>query len=699
MERRIIKLCLLLLVATTLLVVLLGCAKNQNKPGKSTDKNSETKKLFLNYLEHLESFPSSFTYGDKTYKGFDKDFQEIDRKSEEKSKSELTVITLKHNDGKLQVTIEAEYYNDYNAYEWTLWFENVGGDNTEAIKDINSADIKFTGSNPILKGINGDGVKLHSHYEKNLTELQEVNVESNTGRPTHSTFPYYNLEYADGGVLLAIGWAGCFRANFTTNDNSTSYTAGLYDFDAYLKPGEKIRTPLMSFVYYSGRNENDTMNLWRKWYIECNMPTIASEEVYTPKLIYHPGRMTSLMLTATEDKFIKLADKIKQEGIEYDILHMDAGWYTNAQGATINSWLETGSWEVNKTKFPTGFASLKELGLQDGFGTGLWFEPEWFRINVDTFVQRNPEFNKDWLIYLDAAWTNEAKEPWYLLNIGNDEAWQWIFDRMCSVIDVAQISILKIDFNADPGPSWRYQDEAEGLSRKGITENYYIQGYYKLYEALRAKYPDMMIGSCASGGGRNDLETMRLAVIMNATDYNSDDSEVKQGMNWSLAQWIPYHDSLTRQSGSQKVNVVDLYDVRSNYSPSWIMAYNLSQKSFDWDTLRQAVNEWNSIKKYYYSNYYTLTDWNNNKTDWIGWMYFDESDQGGFIQMFRPENSKIQNQVMLLYGLDPNATYTISDPDGYNSITATGESLMTEGLIYNMPQPRYASLLYIEKNK
>ena len=54
----------------------------------------------------------------------------------------------------------------------------------------------------------------------------------------------------------------------------------------------------------------------------------------------------------------------------------------------------------------------------------------------------------------------------------------------------------------------------------------------------------MLIDSCASGGRRNDLETMRRAVPLWRSDY-AFETIGHQGMTYGISFWLPYHGTGT----------------------------------------------------------------------------------------------------------------------------------------------------------
>ena len=42
-------------------------------------------------------------------------------------------------------------------------------------------------------------------------------------------------------------------------------------------PGEKMRTPLVAFVRYDGRDIDRATNLWRRWLIDCNLRKVTDD--------------------------------------------------------------------------------------------------------------------------------------------------------------------------------------------------------------------------------------------------------------------------------------------------------------------------------------------------------------------------------------------------------------------------------------
>ena len=98
------------------------------------------------------------------------------------------------------------------------------------------------------------------------------------------------------------------------------------------------------------------------------------------------------------------------------------------------------------------------------------------------------------------------------------------------------VDFYRQDYNIDPLNFWRDADEPD---RQGISEIRYVEGYLAYWDALLERNPGLRIDSCASGGRRNDLETMRRAVPLLRSDYLLEPVG-QQTHTYGIALWIPF---------------------------------------------------------------------------------------------------------------------------------------------------------------
>src|ERR1039457_1103667 len=103
--------------------------------------------------------------------------------------------------------------------------------------------------------------------------------------------------------------------------------------------------------------------------------------------------------------------------------------------------------------------------------------------------------------------------------------------------DTATTEIYTLSLHdALPISIWRANDASD---RQGITEIKHVVGYLAYWDELRRRFPAMLIDTCASGGRRNDLETLRRAVPLWRSDFAYEPAAMQQ-MTYGMALWIPY---------------------------------------------------------------------------------------------------------------------------------------------------------------
>ena len=85
----------------------------------------------------------------------------------------------------------------------------------------------------------------------------------------------------------------------------------------------------------------------------------------------------------TEENAKKCIDAYAAMGLKPDFWWMDAGWYPCG-----GSWPNTGTWEVDKTRFPNGLRAVTDYLHQKGIRSNLWFEPE--RVTAEHLAPQQP---------------------------------------------------------------------------------------------------------------------------------------------------------------------------------------------------------------------------------------------------------------------------------------------------------------------
>ncbi len=688
-------------------------------------------KTYLEMCARPALFPVRFRYGGELIKGFGPElFQQTGRADSMEHGIRRCCLNFLF-DGQIVVRAETEYDPEFSAYGWTVWFENAGTEDTKVISDLVCADLVFPGGHPLLRGILGDHINQYRPYTYDLCR-QDAAFRAVTGRATHVNFPYFMLETDEGTSMIAIGWAGTWEAEFRAVDAGTRLNAsGVVGLKTYLKPGERIRTPQMYIVACPSpeRDAQAASNHWRRWFLSRVMPrkSACSAEPVQPMitncLASDTGRPNSDgSISEYSGSWKPSMEKYYEEGLEMDLRWVDAGWYCDAENQTVPAdwWGTVGTWTLDRTKWPErSFRDSVDYAMARGTRTLLWFEPE--RVTQTEALEKNYGYNPKWIL------TDGGSVK--LNHLGDPDCVRWLADKILATMETHGIHMYREDFNCDPAPIWRLADDAQPGQRTGITENLYIQGHYRLWDMILAycrkhdKLP--FIDSCASGGGRNDLESMRRAVPLLRSDSDRTSTGLRLAMTTSFMEWIPCCGASAKETTDQlAAGAPDLYVLRASYLPvlNYGFAY-VHDKTLNYDLLRKGQQEWKQIRPYFYGDFYVLTPWHPEQaTDrWTVFMFLhpergaekaengedavkcpDPAERrGGVIMAFRQEQCPEPSVTVRLRGLCDDTEYEISDIDANaeyrgNSVACAKGSRLQAGLRITLPEARSAAILFLK---
>ncbi|MEM8945730.1 MAG: alpha-galactosidase, partial [Planctomycetota bacterium] len=525
-------------------------------------------------------------------------------------------------------------------------------------------------------------------FETVLSVNSTLILRTTGGRATNAALPYFNIAWPtpEQGALLAIGWPGQWQAEFQRDhDLGLTISGGQETTKFTLRPGEEVRSPLVAFLQYEG-DWLSGQNLWRRWMIDHNLPRPEGKLPGT-QLLACSSHQYSEMLEASEENQKLFIDRYLEEGFPLAYWWMDAGWYRND-----GTWQNTGTWEVDRQQFPSGLRTITDHARSKGVKSIVWFEPErvttrsWLYDERPQWLLRAPP-NPGGLHYDNA---------WRLLNLGNPEALRWLIEHIDGLIKSEGIDLYRQDFNIAPLEFWLANDRPD---RQGITEIRYNEGYLAFWDALLQRNPGIRIDSCASGGRRNDLETLRRSVPLLRSDKLFEPRS-QQNHTYGMSMWMPYYGtgthigkSLIGQAGS---NVVDVYEFRSQMGPSVTACWDLRDESLDYDTLRTLSAQLKRASPNYLGDYYPLSAYlrDDQTNGWMAWQWWRPEVGKGVVHAFRREAAQDSRQSYRLHGLDPTATYTIDNADHDASYRKTGKELMEDGLQIELKDPRSAALVF-----
>jgi len=558
----------------------------------------------------------------------------------------------------LRVTAVVKAFKRYPAVDWVLYFENQGAQDTPIIEDLQALDVMLRTGNSkraaVVHQIAGDSCDARSFaaFDANLEVGGSVHMAPTGGRPSSiSAFPFFNIQYADEGVITAIGWSGQWAASLERGQSGpTRLRAGMEQTHLLLHPGERIRTPRILLLAWKG-DRQAAHNRFRRLLLFSYAPKEKGRPVRLPVVSQCFDRYCwSRPEWATEAGQIAAARFAKKVGC--DAHWLDAAWF---EGGFPNG---VGNWYCRPKEFPNGLKPIGDMCHKLGLRFVVWFEPE--RVAAGSQIAReHPEF-----VF---GGSNGG-----LFKLSHPAARRWLTELLSQRITEFGIDVYRNDFNIDPLSFWRQNDSPE---RQGMTEIRYVEGLYQMWDELRARHPGLLIDNCSSGGRRIDLETiMRSAPLWRSdTSCSPGHPDWNQSQSYGLSLYIPLHTACGWTP--------EPYDFRSSATGGAISQFDYLNPEFPVQLAQATMAEAKENQKFWYGDFYPLTGCTVAPDHWMAYQLHRADLNAGLVLAFRHAESNYPALAVALQGLNPATKYEVEfteDARQKRVKTLTGRKLMSE---------------------
>lgn len=290
-----------------------------------------------------------------------------------------------------------------------------------------------------------------------------------------------------------IGAALCYTGNYklridTDDSEYHQFYAGINEENSSytLEKEEVFRTPELALTY-SGEGLSGASRNFHRWARQHKLA--------------HGNQPRKILLNSWEGVYFD----INQEGMDQmmadiasmggELFVMDDGWFGDKyKRNTDNSSL--GDWVVDTTKLPEGIDGLLADAEKHGVKFGIWIEPEMANTTSELY-EKHPE----WILKApqrDPVLGRGGTQV--VLDLGNPEVQDFVF----GVVDDLMTKHPKIDYIKWDANMAVMNHGSNYLDKEKQSHMYieYHRGFEKVCQRIRAKYPDLTIQACASGGGR-----------------------------------------------------------------------------------------------------------------------------------------------------------------------------------------------------
>lgn len=414
----------------------------------------------------------------------------------------VTTVHLKDPVYNIKVDLKYRAYNDVDMIE--TWTEILNGEKgTVTLTTFASAMLPIRRGDVWMSHLSGTWAAEGqlSHEKLQPGEFVIRNNDGTRNSHTDHAEVMFSLdgkgqENAGNVIGAALVYSGNYKLKTVTDDTEYHYFfAGINEQNSeyHLKKGETFKTPALALTYstqgLSGASRN--FHKWGRKYI-----------------LAHGDKERDILLNSWEGVYFD----INQKGMDQmmadihsmggELFVMDDGWFgTKYPRVTDNCAL--GDWVVDTKKLPNGIEGLLNDARKNQVKFGIWIEPEMTN-TTSMLYEKHP----DWVIKApkrDAVLGRGGTQ--LVLDLSNPKVQDFVFGVVDNLLTkYPDIAYIKWDANmAIMNHGSQYLSAAD-QSHLYIA---YHQGFAKVIDRIRAKYKDVVIQCCASGGGRANWGMLR----------------------------------------------------------------------------------------------------------------------------------------------------------------------------------------------
>jgi alpha-galactosidase len=324
-------------------------------------------------------------------------------------------------------------------------------------------------------------------------------TESRRGISSHEAHPWFAVRPAgevdehSGSVWFgSLAWSGNWVGVFEVERNDMLGVAmGMqpFDFAWRLGPGERFSAPDL-VGGYTETGLGGASRLLHAYEETVQLPSNQRDRLRP--VLYNSWEATHFDVRAEQQ--LELARRAAAMGVELFVV--DDGWF----GARDNDYAALGDWTVNTDKLAGGLNHLIDEVHGLGMQFGIWVEPE--MVNPDSDLYRA---HSDWAYHAVGRSSTFGRNQ-LVLNFARADVLDGIHAQLQRLLsDHGTIDFVKWDHNR----AWTEVGWPEQPDRQREVWVRHVQGVYDVLARLRSEFPNLLIESCASGGGRADLGMLR----------------------------------------------------------------------------------------------------------------------------------------------------------------------------------------------
>lgn len=613
-------------------------------------------------------------------------------KVEQSSADHLTTLSVWLRDvahENLTVKVNYSVYDDCDVVKMNTEYFN-SGKKPIVLQKYMSAVLPIQSDNCVLMQLEGNTKNENNEVVMPLP-VGQYNISTTTASRVAQYFNASFMLGLDGRleeqncpvIAGTLAWMGNTHFEFYNTDVAripTLFMGGINPSasDYTLAGKSSLATPEMILTYATnGKGEaTRTLHRWARKH-----------------QLLHGTKLREVLLNSWEGVHFDISETSMVDmtrdfaALGGEMFVVDDGWFGDKfprnDGTT-----SLGDWMIAPSKLPNGIRPLIDMAHNNGMKFGIWIEPEMVNVPSELY-----EKHPDWVLrHPDFEPTYGRGKTQLLLDLTNPAVQEHVFKVVDDLLTAyPDIYYIKWDNNMS-----MHNAQSQYLPTE-LQSNLYVDftlALEKILKRIRAKYPDVVIQLCASGGGRLNYGFMPYFQEMWTSDQT--DAYHRILIQWGAMHFYPSNMLAAHVGSAYSKYTQRLIPIKFRFDVASMCRLGMEMvpaklNEAEREYAKRAIAEYKTIRPVVQQgDLYRLVSPYEGNRDFSSLMYVSEGKERAVLFAYRHLFKHCMSNIIIrLQGLNPDAKYRIrevapefeSKPAAINGKVISGRVLMQEGIV------------------
>ncbi len=468
-----------------------------------------------------------------------------------------------------------------------------------------------------------------------------------------------------------------------------------------LAPGATVESPHVFLGLASG-NLDDAANTTRDYLLAHVLPPLPANYPYVSYDIWSTEQEN------VERRILDEADfAARKLGVE--VFYHDASWYRDSDVTNKERWgVGLGSYTEDRRKLPNGLRHMSDEVHRLGMKFGLWVCPEM----VDVTVQERENIPDDWMTMTNSQFNVQRITGWNpmkMLCTGSPAVGRHFQKNLLRIVDEFKLDWLKWDASGLPGLDI-VCNRADHGHQAGNGSQAAVEGKYRILNAVRQKYPALILEQC-SYGTRLDYGMGRHGARANwLSDSTAPSSHVRDNVMAAAYvlpgacnyTWIMRDAEVTQPQTPAFLDTMFRSRMMGGFGFGTLHG-SLGEcvSLYPHDVIEAAVRNVKNYKSYRHllaQHVYHLSPWGKTN-EWQAMQFASRDQREAVVFCFRNGDPKTERQFKLR-GLDKRRQYEIVRLNtGAKELARGGDLMRTGPKVMLAGDPQESEILWLKSRR